>query len=180
MLPIDLHGLLDFPLFPYTARRVVRTTEDSRMDMIFHDLLLHIFKIHTIDLVLILHQRTKYHMITIVGQTIRKSNISWGMKKYTVALGTDHVQRTDYAAKNAIFITNVLRFQTLYTISHPLPFDDRIKILFSWAEISIGGMVRSFNDRLWNRRHRRKIHIRHPHRDQVKPFFCLRRPCHPV
>ena len=24
------------------------------------------------------------------------------MKKYTVALGTDHVQRTDYAAKNAI------------------------------------------------------------------------------
>ena len=41
-------------------------------------------------------------MITIVGQTIRKSNISWGMKKYTVSLGTDHVQRTDYAAKNAI------------------------------------------------------------------------------
>ena len=104
---------------------------------------------------------------------------SGGMAHMGIGYGEGENKMID-AAKNAIFITNVLRFQTLYTVSHPLPFDDRIKILFSWAEISIGGMVRSFNDRLWNRRHRREIHIRHPHRDQVKPFFCLRRPCHPV
>ena len=55
MFLVDLHGLLDLPALPYTAGWVVRAAENSCMDMVLHDFLFHILKIHAIYIILILH-----------------------------------------------------------------------------------------------------------------------------
>ena len=49
-----------------------------------------------------------------------------------------------------------------------MPFDNFIKIGISRCKISVSRMFCTFNNGLRNRRHCRKVHIRHPHRDKIK------------
>ena len=79
------------------------------------------------------------------------------------------------ASKHTVFISDFSCSQSLYIIPVCLPVDYRIIIFLRNTVISKCRMLCSFNDFLYRRRYRWKVHIRDPHRNRIKPFsWCIR------
>ena len=49
----ELHGALQLPALPDAATGVVGGAEDNGVDLVVHDLLLHVLKVHAPDVVLV-------------------------------------------------------------------------------------------------------------------------------
>ena len=128
----------------------------------------HILIIHPVNALCILLQLTVYHLITIVLQTGCKSNICRAVQKDRISWCRQALQCRKNPSEDTILIADILFFQSIYAISFLMPFDNFIKIAISRCKITICRMFCTFNNRLRNRRHCRKVHIRYPHRDKIK------------
>ena len=136
--------------------------------MVLPDLRFHILIIHPVNALCILLQLTVYHLIAIVLQTGGKANICRAVQKDRIPWCRQALQCRKDPSEDTILIANILFFQSIYTISFLMPFDNFIKIGISRCKISVSRMFCTFNNGLRNRRHCRKVHIRHPHRDKIK------------
>ena len=56
-----------------------------------------------------------------------------------------------------------------------LPFADQFKVFIPRGEVAESWMVHSVDDSFLDGRHNREVHIRHPHRDDIKAFLTLYR-----
>ena len=150
-------------------------TENGCVDLMLHDFLLHVLKIHPPDIIFVhIHGRMD-NVVAIVFQSMGEAHISGRMDQDVITLGAHHIQRADHAAQNAVGVADVLGFQTLHTVALLLPVDNGIVILITGPEIAVDGMLRALDDRFRDRGCRGKIHVRDPHGDQVKTFLRLSR-----
>ena len=64
-------GLLQLPTLPHTAAGVVGRAEHGGVDLVLHDLLLHVLKIHPPHAVLVLLQGAVDNVVAVIGQGSR-------------------------------------------------------------------------------------------------------------
>ena len=79
-------------------------------------------------------------MVTVVFQRVGEADVSRSVDQNMVTPGADDVGGTDNASQNAVLMTDTLRRQTGNTVSGFMPVDDRLKILLTGIEITIGRM----------------------------------------
>ena len=147
--------------------------ENSHMDLFLFQLPVHIFVIHPPYAIVILLQRTVHDLIAIAFQAPGKTDIGRTVYQHPVSRRRKRSQGRNHTSQHAVFITDIILFQILHIIPGLLPFHDRLKIFFTGIKISKQCMISSFNHFLRHCRHRRKIHIRNPHRDYIKALFRL-------
>ena len=58
--------------------------------------------------------------------------------------------------------------QALDAVATALPLDDAVEVFGTRIKVAKHRVLGTLNDVFLNRRHRGKVHIRHPHRDAVE------------
>ena len=90
------------------------------------------------------------------------------MDQDLVSLGAQNIGHRHHAAQDSVDIADVLRLQPLYPVAAALPGNDAVKVFLPGAEIAEQRVLQPLGHALHHRRHRGKIHVRHPHGDQVE------------
>ena len=172
---VDLHRLLDLPALPHAAGRVVRAAEDRHMDVVLLQLAVHILKVHAPDALLVKIQRRMNDLVTVVGDAAGKADIGRAVQQHAVAGGRKGGQRADHTAKHAVFIADMFGQHALDIVALLLPADDGVVIFRRGAEIAVGRVGGTADDRFRDGGRRGEVHIGHPHRDHIKAGFGRRR-----
>ena len=146
-------------------------TENGGVDVIFHDLLFHVGKIHPPDTLLVLCQRRVDNVIAIVRQAVGKANVGRAVEQHVVPFGAQNVQRGDHAAQYAVFVADVFRLQAGDAVARFVPADDGIIIFIGRTKIAKGRVLGALDNGLLDGRYRGKIHIRHPHWIHLMPII---------
>ena len=120
----DLHSLPDLIRFPDAAAGIVGTAEDGGVDFILHDLLFHIFIVHSPDAGSILHQRVTDEAVSVILQSMPETDIERALDQHGIPAGAQDVQGGDDAAQHAVFIADMLCCETGDTVTLFLPADD--------------------------------------------------------
>ena len=170
MLLIDFHCLFNLPALPDTSGRIVRRTKNCRMDLVLHNFFFHIFVINPPDSFFIQHQWIQNDVPSIVLNTMCKSDIRRRLQQNRIPIGTQYFQSRNHTAEHTVLIADALFCQIVHAITCLLPVDDPVIICLRRIKITVCRMLCPLDDRLRNCRKRREIHIRYPHRDQIKPF----------
>ena len=89
---IDLHGTLDLPALPHPAARIVRGTENRRMNVVLADFFLHILIIHAPHAILIQHKRTVHDLVPVIFQAEGKSDIGRRVHQHLISPRTEHIE----------------------------------------------------------------------------------------
>ena len=171
VLPVQLHGLFHFPLFPDAAAGVVGRAENGGVDLVLHDLLLHVFKVHAPHAVFVLHQGGMDDVVAVVGQTAGETHVGGRVQQHIVALGTEHIQRGDHAAQDAVFVTDVGGGQAGNAVVGLLPLDDGAEVFLGRHEIAKGGMLGPLDHSLLNGGNHGEVHVGDPHGDDIKTLL---------
>ena len=109
-----------------------------------------------------------YQLVAVVHQGMGEAHIGRGMDQDLVSLGAEDIGHGHHAAQDSVDIADVLRLQSLYPVAAALPGNDAVKVFLPGAEIAEQGVLQPLGHALHHRRHRGKIHVRHPHGDQVE------------
>ena len=168
VLFVQLHSLLDLPALPDPAGGVVGGTENSGVDLVIQELLLHIGKVHPPDAILVQDQRGMDDLVAAIGQTVGKAYISRGVDQDFAAPGAEDIHSCDYAAQNAVFVANVSGSQTGDTVAAFLPADDGIEVFLPGEEVAEGGVLSPADHGFLDGWQHGEVHIGHPHGDDVK------------
>ena len=170
-MTVHLHRALDLPALPHAAARVVRAAEDGDVDVVFFEFFIHVLKIHAPNAVLVAEKRAVDDFKAVVFKAARKADISGAVHEHGVARRGKSRQRRNDAAQYAVFIADMRTGQSLDTVPVFLPADNRVKICVRRRKIAERRMFRARDDRVLDFGQRRKIHVRHPHGDHIKPLF---------
>ena len=93
------------------------------------------------------------------------------MNQNLIALGTQNTQSADHTAQHAVFVADVLGFQTLCTVVIFLPFDNLCEVFLTGIEITEGRLLGSADHGLLDSGADREVHIGDPHGDHIKAFL---------
>ena len=143
------------------------------MDLVLHDALLHVLKVHAPDALGVLDQGREDHVIAVVGEGTGEADVGGGVQQHVVTLGAEHVQGADHAAQNAVFIADVLPLQAGDPVAGLVPLDNGVEVLLGGLEIAEGRMLGPLDDGLGDGRAGREVHVGHPHRDGVQAILDL-------
>ena len=167
----QLHGLFQLPALPHTAAGVVGGAEHRGVDVVLHDLLLHVREVHAVDARLVLDQGAVDNVVAVVGQAAGKADVGGGVEQHVVAFGAQHVQGADNAAQHAVFIANALLGQAGDAVALLLPVDDGVVVIVAGGKVAEERMLDALGNGLGDGGHRGEVHVRHPHGDDVKALF---------
>ena len=171
VLAIDVHGALDFVALPYAAAGIVRRAENGSMDVVLREFALHVLKVHAPYALVVELKRAMDNTVARGLDGLGKADVRGAMDQHRVTrLGIGAQCRYD-AAQHAVFVADVLRRQAFNAVATALPLDDAVEVLGARIKVAKHGVLGTLNDVLLDRRHRGKIHIRHPHRDAVEAFI---------
>ena len=168
MLTIDAHGVLDLVALPHAATGIVRRAENSSMDMVLRKLALHVLKIHAPHALVIELQRAMDNAIARGFDGLSKADVGRTMDQHRVTGLHIGAQRRYDAAQHTVFVADMLKRQALDAITAALPLDNAVEVLGARIKVAKHRVLGTPNDVFLNRRHRGKVHIRHPHRDAVE------------
>ena len=164
----QLHGALDLPALPDAAAGVVGGAENGGVDLVVHDLFLHVLEVHTPDLILIHIHGGVNDVVAVILQSVGEAHIGRGVDQHIIAPGTHHIQGADHTAQNAVGIADVLALQTFHAVAVALPVDDGVVILITGQEIAVAGVLGTLDDGFGDGGRGGEVHVRHPHGNQVK------------
>ena len=144
--------------------------------MVFFELFIHILIIHPPDALCIPFQLGMYCPASIIVQDAGKSGIRRRMNQNCLARCRKCLQRGNNTAQHAIFITDRFFCQPFNAVADLLPIDDAVVIFLGRIKISEHLMLQTLRNRFADRRRCLEIHVRHPHRNPVKPLcnLCIR------
>ena len=171
VLFVDLHGLLDLPAFPDTAAGIMGGAENGGVDLVVHDLLLHIGEVHPPDAFLVDIEGGVDDVVAVVFQSVGEANVGGGVEQHIIAPGAEHVQSADHTAQDTVGIADVLGLQAFHTVAELVPADDGIVVFLPGGEVAIGRMLGPLDDGFGNGGHRGEVHVGHPHGDQVEALL---------
>ena len=168
---VDFHGLLDLPAFPDTAAGIVRAAEHGNVDVVCLDLGIHVLVVHPPDAVFVLDQRAVDDLITVVLNAHGEADVGGAVQQHGITGGGIAGQCRDNTAQNAVFVADALFGQTLDIVAGLMPLDDGVKVCISGLEVTVGGMLCTFDDGLGDGGHSGEVHVCHPHGNGIIAFL---------
>ena len=79
-----LHSFFQFPTLPDATCWIMGTAHNAGVNVIFHNLLFHVGKVHAPYIFLVFFQSTVYNVVSIISKSPGKSHISWRMHQHAV------------------------------------------------------------------------------------------------
>ena len=138
------------------------------MDILGFQLGVHILVIHTPYAVFVLFQRAVDDFVAVVLDAHGKADVGGAVQQHAVAGRGKRGQCRNHAAQNAVFVADIFLGQAGHAVAGFLPAYDGIIIFVRRLKVAERRVLGSFDDRLRNGGYGGKIHIRHPHRDDIK------------
>ena len=93
------------------------------------------------------------------------------MQQHGITGGGIAGQCRDNTAQNAVFVADALFGQTLDIVAGLMPLDDGVKVCISGLEVTVGGMLCTFDDGLGDGGHSGEVHVCHPHGNGIIAFL---------
>ena len=171
---VKIHQFPDFPLFPYTAGRIVRRTENGGVDTASGQLLLQIPVVDPPRSLLILYQWIQEQVPAIVLCAVRKTDIGGRLDHNGIARLAQNLQGAHHSAQHTVLISDTFLRKTRGAKTLLMPPDDAVKIRFCGLKIPVSRMCSTLRDCFGNLRESGKIHVRHPHGDHRKTVLYFR------
>ena len=103
-----------------------------------------------------------------IMEGVGKAHIGRGVDEQLFARRGESLERGAQAAQHAVFIANVLRFQSLCAVAGFVPVDDGVVVELRQLEIAEVRHLHALSDRVQNRGRGGKGHVRNPHGDHVE------------
>ncbi len=106
--------------------------------------------------------------VAVVAQAVGESDVRRAVQQHGVAGRGECGHGGDHAAEHAVFVSDRVTGQSGHVVAVALPADDRVEVLVRRIEVAIQRVLRAFDDRLGNGRHRGEIHVGDPHRNHIE------------
>ena len=141
------------------------------MDPVLRQLFLHVRKVHPPDALPVPGQRAVDDAVAAVGQASGKADVGGRVDQHLVPLGAHRAQGAEHAAQHTVLIADALLGQPGDAVAVRLPPDDGVEVRLRRLEVAVGGVASPVHDGLGDSGDGGKVHVRHPHGDQVEPLL---------
>ena len=164
---------LDFFFFPNTACGVMRVTEDSNFNVVFNDLLFHVFEVHSVCAFGILFQFGQNDFTFCSVNCTCETDVCRAVQQNRIAFVCVCADNVGNAAQNRVLVRDNVVVFDFYAVSSLLPaFDSFIEACASQVEVTHSRRsCQTSLDSCDYGRSCREVHISNPHRDVREAFF---------
>ena len=110
-------------------------------------------------------------LIAVVLNAHSEADIGGAVQQHGITGGGIAGQCRDHTAQNAVLIADALFGQSLDIVAGLVPLDDGVEVFIGGLEITVGGMLCTFDDGFWDGGHGGEVHVCHPHGNGIITFL---------